>query len=438
MEGGEGFLTLSVRVRVSPEPEVVELLRRYRDALNYAIKWLVENAVKTKKGYRVPSLSRTHSALYGKLKSYGLPSRVAIDCYREARTIAKSYLGNGGNGRVPRVRSLRMWLTHGRGGSYRIRDGYVEIIGGYRLRIIGWDRRYDAYKDRDAVLVYRDGGMYLWVAKKIPKPMDVAPRWVLAVDVNEKHVYYGNRFFIDMAETPIERALHYRLLAENLQRKYSSPRYRAWLRRRRIRDRRRHFYGKASSIIEDWARKTALGLVLRAKQGNYAIAREDLNGLIESLRKLPKEHRVKTIILSYRRLEYWIDWQAQKHGVKVIIVDPAYTSTTCPGCGSRMTESGYRRMKCPVCGFEADRDVVAVLNIEKKALEQMGGALAPATAPQMTDVNPNRCGEPMNPLKETLPILQDGGGGQLDHPITLDFLLMYLGAYKLVGFVIFT
>jgi len=419
MEGGEGFLTLSVRMRVSPEPEVVELLRRYRDALNYAIKWLVENAVKTKKGYRVPSLGRTHSALYEKLKSYGLPSRVAIDCYREARAIAKSYLGNGGNGRIPRVRSLRMWLTHGRGGSYRIRDGYIEIIDGYKLEIIGWDRRYDAYEDRDAVLVYRDDRMFLMVAKRIPKPMDVAPGGVLAVDVNEKHIYYGNRIFIDRVETPIDRVLHYRVLAENLQRKYSSPRYHAWLRRRRIRDRIRYFYGKARNIIEDWARKTALGLVLRAKQGNYTIAREDLNGLIESLRKLPKDHRVRMMILSYRRLEYWIDWQAQKHGVKVIIVDPAYTSSTCPRCGSRMVESGYRRMECPACGFEADRDMAAVLNIEKKALKQMGGSLATPTAPQMTDVSTNRCGEPMNPLKETL-LLQGGKEVSVEPPRAMD------------------
>jgi len=98
-----------------------------------------------------------------------------------------------------------------------------------------------------------------------------------------------------------------------------------------------------------------------------------LNGLIESLRKLSKDHRIKTIMLSYRRLDYWIDWQAQKHGVKMIVVDPAYTSSECPICGSRMVESGYRRLKCSACGFEADRDVVAVLNIEKKALIEMGG-----------------------------------------------------------------
>jgi hypothetical protein len=35
--GGEGLLTISIGMRVSPEPEAVELLRRYNVALNYAI-----------------------------------------------------------------------------------------------------------------------------------------------------------------------------------------------------------------------------------------------------------------------------------------------------------------------------------------------------------------------------------------------------------------
>jgi hypothetical protein len=35
--GDEGFLTLSIGMRVSPEPVVIKLLHRYRDTLNYAI-----------------------------------------------------------------------------------------------------------------------------------------------------------------------------------------------------------------------------------------------------------------------------------------------------------------------------------------------------------------------------------------------------------------
>jgi len=34
----------------------------------------------------------------------------------------------------------------------------------------------------------------------------------------------------------------------------------------------------------------------------HALAREDLTGLIEALRRMPKNHRVKLIIMRYSRL----------------------------------------------------------------------------------------------------------------------------------------
>ena len=37
-----------------------------------------------------------------------------------------------------------------------------------------------------------------------------------------------------------------------------------------------------------------------------------------------------------------------------------------------------------------------------RQIHYMGGSLTTPTAPQMTDVDPNRCGEPVNPLKGTL------------------------------------
>ena len=70
---------------------------------------------------------------------------------------------------------------------------------------------------------------------------------------------------------------------------------------------------------------------------------------------------------------------------------------------SRKPIDCYRIMKCTVCGSEGDRDVIALLNIEKRALSQMWGTLTSLNAPQMKDVSPNRCGKTMNPLKETLP-----------------------------------
>jgi len=81
------------------------------------------------------------------------------DCYRDAPTNANAWRNNPKKGRKPRIRKLSMWLYLGQ--SYWIRDGHVEIIGGIRLKIIGWDRRYDQHENGEARLVYRDNKMIL-------------------------------------------------------------------------------------------------------------------------------------------------------------------------------------------------------------------------------------------------------------------------------------
>ncbi|MFP3286188.1 MAG: RNA-guided endonuclease TnpB family protein [Acidilobus sp.] len=392
LTGGEGALTLTIKVRVSPEPEseqaLLDLMRRYRDALNYSVRAIIAS--------KALSLSKAHRLLYNDLKErYGLPARIAQDCYREAIAIAKSWLRNPKRDAVPTAKRLSVWLTHELG--YRVKGNYVELAGGYRLRVIGWDRRYDDFPNREARLVFRDGRFDLYVAKRVPRPAKYAPKGVLAVDVNERQIVVGNSSVEQRMETPVERALHYMRLAEGLQVKYSSSRYRAWLRRSGIRRRVRHFHRKARNIIEDWARKTAHTIISLAKQSQLTIAREDLTGLVESLRELPKSHRTALIVLGYRRLGLWVDWQAEKNGVPLLIVNPADTSTTCPRCGTKLVEVGYRRLRCPRCGLEADRDTIAILNIERRALGKMGGSLATPTAPQVTDVSPNRWGGACEP-----------------------------------------
>jgi len=108
---------------------------------------------------------------------------------------------------------------------------------------------------------------------------------------------------------------------------------------------------------------------------------EDLTGLREAIRELPKTHKVKLMALAYRRLLWWIKWQAAKRGVMLIEVDPRGTSITCPKCGGKMEEVGHKRMKCTTCGFETGRDIVAVLNIEKRAREKLSNpAFSPLVA----------------------------------------------------------
>ena len=137
--GDEGLLTLSKGMRVSPEPGAVELLRRYRIALNYAINKILSLNLKT--------INEVHRELYRELREWlGLPPRIALNCYRDSIANAKGWRNNPHRGRRPRVKRLSMLLHYGSG--YRIKDGYVEIVGGIRMKIIGWDKRYDEYENR--------------------------------------------------------------------------------------------------------------------------------------------------------------------------------------------------------------------------------------------------------------------------------------------------
>ena len=99
---------------------------------------------------------------------------------------------------------------------------------------LGWDRRYDGYENGEARLVYRGDKMMLWISKRIPKPKPYQPRDVIAVDANKRKIVYGDQVINEEKDTEIDEAHRWKKLAEDLQKKYSSPRYPAWRRRKAI------------------------------------------------------------------------------------------------------------------------------------------------------------------------------------------------------------
>ena len=119
----------------------------------------------------------------------------------------------------------------------------------------------------------------------------------------------------------------------------------------------------------DFAKKVGrwivdIALLLKAN----VIVLERLTKMINRVGDLRKNYRLKLYLMQYRRIQKWIEWEAQKHGLKVIKVNPAYSSTTCPKCGTLMKESDYRTFHCPNCGFEENRDYIAVLNLYGRGL----------------------------------------------------------------------
>jgi len=372
--------TVSMKIALS-EPLLV-LVNNYVKALRFTLFWLKENVPNpNEKGV----LGKIHEELYTRLREeYNLPSKVAEDCYRDALSVYKGWYNNPKKGRFPRVYKPTVWLTPRASYNVDFEAMIVRIASVGELPILGYPRNlkeYENWRMREARLVVKDGRAFLKVVFEKPREENVELKESIAVDVNMSEIVVGkDDINYVRISTRLYEVHYWKSLAEILQRKYS----RRWRVNKWILYRVRSFHQRARRIMEDFARKVGKWVVeIAGDFGANVIKLESLRNLVKNVDKLPKEFRDKLYLMQYRRIQYWIVWQARKRGILVQYVNPSYSSVLCPRCGKRMEERGYRWFRCS-CGYENDRDVIAIVNLNGR------GSLTLSSAHQMRDVNPNR------------------------------------------------
>jgi putative transposase len=123
---------------------------------------------------------------------------------------------------------------------------------------------------------------------------------------------------------------------------------------------------RVSRQREEFAKKEALRLI----QSSDLIAYEDLNvkGMVRN------RHLAKSINdAAWSTFRRWLEYFGYKYGKITVATPPHNTSQDCSHCGQKVTKSlSVRTHICPYCGFIADRDINAALNILKKALSTVG------------------------------------------------------------------
>jgi putative transposase len=74
---------------------------------------------------------------------------------------------------------------------------------------------------------------------------------------------------------------------------------------------------------------------------------------------------------SWGRFYSYLAYKAESAGTNLVKVDPRNTSQMCSNCGSIVKKSLSERVhECPYCGFVADRDYNAAVNIHRVGMEQ--------------------------------------------------------------------
>jgi len=87
--------------------------------------------------------------------------------------------------------------------------------------------------------------------------------------------------------------------------------------------------------------------------------------VVNSLRRL----RMRLYDVAFHKLKDIIRYQMEKYGKKLTLVNPAYTSMTCASCGhvKKDLTLADRVFVCPKCGWVADRDYNAALNLLRRS-----------------------------------------------------------------------
>jgi putative transposase len=349
--------------------EIHCLFKEYRRIVNELIEYA--------HSHRTTSFISLHYAKYRELRQRHptLPSHYIFTACRHAASIYESFIKLKKMGMCekerPTFKGRTIWLS---------KKLFKLDVEGWRISIIVHGRRWvtlrllhgryhDKFKNMKlsgARLVLKDDGLYLHVIfrQAIILPEIGADVKVIAVDVNENVIVYGNDEFIERFETD-----------EGI------IRTRYFLKRRRIRSKIRgkelqrklleKYKGRERYRVREIYYRAAKGIIGKAIEvGATVIVLEDLDVYKED--KGSRELNGRIHRWSYRRFQRILEYQAKLHGLNVKYVDPAYTSSLCPVCGGELdlSSNGRRLMKCQRCGLEEDRDVIAVKNLTKRYYEE--------------------------------------------------------------------
>ncbi len=187
----------------------------------------------------------------------------------------------------------------------------------------------------------------------------------IGLDVGLNHFYtdsFGNKVdnprFLRKDEKRIKK------LQRRLSKKNKGGKNRA-----KARNRLGRAHLKVSRRRNDWVCK----LAQRVIQSNDLVAIENLK-----VCNMVKNHKLAKSIndASWYAFREWLQYFGTIYGVPVIAVEPKYTSQNCSNCDEKVVKAlSTRTHKCHHCGYVADRDENAAINILKIAKKQLSNTV---------------------------------------------------------------
>lgn len=344
-------MKLTATVKLLPTPQQAEALKDTLETANAACDYISLRAWQT----GMFGKFALHRLVYYDTRSrFPLSAQVVVrlisrvtDAYKLDRRTQRSFRPTGAISYDDRILSWRIpestvsiWTVRG-----RMR---ISFVCGERQRQLLGRRRGET----DLALI--DGQLYLFATCEWDEPTPAEVSDFLGIDLGIVNIVAdsdGDTY--SGGQVNGLRKRHARLRAR-LQAKGTRSARRLLKKRSR----------KESRFARDVNHVISKRLVAKAQRTKRAIALEDLRGIRSRIR-VRRSQRRQQHSWAFAQLRSFIEYKARLAGVAVVLVDPHYTSQTCPMCGhvSRANRPSQALFSCVSCGLAGSADTIAAENI---------------------------------------------------------------------------
>lgn len=363
-------VTITRKIKLTPtaeqEIELKKTTQFYTDACNFIAQFCIENKTLTKK--------KIQEEIYYQLReNFNLPSQMAISAINTVVSSYKTIHSTQKKWSIqPIYKKQKYDIVWNRDYSLNRKTGNFSInsLSG-RLHIAtkwtGNENYRDLEKYGTAKIIYKHGRWFIHVPVTINVDdidMDDISN-IIGVDlgINFLATAYsgqsGKSQFFSGKHIKHKRA-QYNNLRSELQRKGT----------RSSRKRLKAIGNRENRWMSDINHTITKALVNTTNPTLFVL--EDLSGIRSATEKVRTKDRYVQVSWAFYDFRKKLEYKAQLHGHKVLIVDPRYTSQMCPKCGYTHKKNRNKKTHtfcCTKCGYCSNDDRIAAINLCAKGIQ---------------------------------------------------------------------
>ena len=338
------MIKLTAKFKLKNSPEWLDgLLSTYREIVNFLISYAYENNITSFKRLR----KETYKSLRNRYPE--LPSHYICTACQMATAIYKSYRKRKRKGKVNRkpIFKKEVIMLDDHLFKLDLEKGIIKLsTSNGRIPLEFYPAKYhekfNDWKIGQAWLVKTLKGTFINVVFSSEVRIR-EPKTFVGIDLNENNITLSlpDGRFVQIITHERELRTGYFTKRRKIQKMLKVGKRKKKLLEKygeRERNRLNDLYHKLANKIVELAEKYS------------GIALEDLTEIRTSIR-YSVEMNGRLHRWSFRKLQSIIEYKAKLNGVRVVFVNPTYTSSLCPICGGKLSSNGHRVLRCKKCNF---------------------------------------------------------------------------------------